>query len=187
MNGKTSKLVNFDRVIELLECYGTNADCWPEDERAAAIALIKNSTELQQRQLDAEQLDDVMDVYNVRQSIHTRAKIETVNRIVGQLPEQDRQNIKPINHRPATYATQQTKAWQKYGMAAALAAIFITALVVIEQPSPTQPQLVSNTSEYVVDQWMWQEIYGTMPPQGESEEPLTFMALVDLESLPSDE
>jgi hypothetical protein len=187
MNGKTSKLVNSDRVIELLECYGANADGWPDDERTAAIALIRNSTELQHRQLDAQKLDDVMDVYNVRQSIHTRAKMEVVNRIVGQLPEQTRQNIKPINHRPATHAKRQTKAWQKYGMAAALAAVLITALVVIEQPSPTQPQLATNASQNVVDQWMWQEIYGTTPPQGETEEPLTFMALVDMESLPSDE
>ena len=187
MNEKTAKLVNYDRVIELLACYGANTDCWPEEERAAAVALIKHSADLQQRQLEAQQLDAAMDVHNIQQSINKRPDREVVGRIVDRLPEQAQQNIRPISHRKINLPVKQTKAWQRYGMVAALVAVFMTALFVIEQPWPLQPQVATNTKQNDIDQWMWQEIYGTTPPQEESEEPLTFMALVDLESLPSDE
>ena len=41
----TEKLVTISRLKTILEAYGTTPERWPEEERAAATALIESSAE----------------------------------------------------------------------------------------------------------------------------------------------
>ena len=60
MSAKTSKLITPERVERILECYGSNPDCWPEDEKTAALSLIQHSAQLLKIQQEAEAFDELL-------------------------------------------------------------------------------------------------------------------------------
>ena len=57
----TEKLVTLTRLKSLLDAYGANPDFWPEEERAAASALIETSTEARMLVEEAAALDALLD------------------------------------------------------------------------------------------------------------------------------
>ena len=139
MQSKTAKWVNEQRVITILECYGADADNWPEEERAAAIALINSSPELQQRQYESQQLDELLGVHQVRGSLQARADAVTVANVIDALPDQSADNT--INLRDHVASTKAKKAakhmnlWWTYGGIAAAAVVMLAISVIIQQPS----------------------------------------------------
>lgn len=203
MQSKTAKLVNHQRVIELLECYGGSADAWPEEERAAASALIKGTADLQQRQRDAQQLDEAMGVDAAHASFTARPDPATVANIIAALPEQAADTTSRLSdyreqQANKKHSTKRNMGWWTYGAAAA--AVMVLAIgIFLKQPSQplkpsTNPPLVTAAvSQQELDQWMWQEATGL---DGESaldatvdgpDAPITFMAMVELELQPDEE
>ena len=57
----TEKLVTLKRLGTLLDAYGADPDRWPEQERAAALALIDSSSDARAMRDDALSLDSVLD------------------------------------------------------------------------------------------------------------------------------
>ena len=53
------------RFRKLLGSYGANPERWPEDERAAAVALLAASSEARALRERAETLDRMLDTYRV--------------------------------------------------------------------------------------------------------------------------
>ena len=202
MTGKTAKLISADRVAQLLECYGANENNWPEDERAAATNLIKHSSELQQRQREAQQLDAAMNALDVNEELRHRADAKIVSNIMDNLPAQEQSNIESILYKTAANKTTSNKttsnkttaknrnffgAWIAYGMAAAAAVVFVTTVIMTQQLSPTQPTGTTNIAQTELDNWMWDQVEGSAAQEDNNEEPLTLMALVDLEMMPVEE
>lgn len=206
MQSKTAKWVNEQRVITILECYGADSDNWPEEERAAAIALINSSPELQQRQRESQQLDERLGVHQVRESLEARADATTVASIMNALPEQTADNtINLRDHAKSSKARKpdkHTNLWWTYGGIAAAAVVMLAISVIIQQPSQplqsVQPvrtaALSEDASQQEMDQWLWQEATGLNgelsvdSAQDESDlPPITFMAMVELDLLPSDD
>ena len=57
----TEKLVTISRLKALLDAYGATSDCWPEEERTAAAALIETSSEARMLVEEAAALDSLLD------------------------------------------------------------------------------------------------------------------------------
>ncbi len=57
----TEKLVTVSRLKALLDAYGAAPECWPEEERAAATALIETSSEARILVKEADALDSLLD------------------------------------------------------------------------------------------------------------------------------
>ncbi len=209
MQSKTAKLINEERVITILECYGADADNWPEEERAAAIALINSSTTLQQRQHESQQLDELMGVRQARESLNRRADATTVANIINALPEHTANNttdntVSISDHVAASRlkrAAKRANLWWTYGSVAAAAVVLLAVSVIIQQPSQPLPSstplrtaaLSEDVSQSEMDQWMWQEATGlneglsAEPTEEEADLPVTFMAMVELDLLPNDD
>jgi hypothetical protein len=201
MQSKTAKLVNHQRVIELLECYGGNADNWPDEERSAASALIKGSADLQQRQHDAQQLDEAMDMAAVQASFTARPDSATMANILDALPEQTASNTTHISDFREQQAnkrgTKRNMGWWTYGAAAAVMVLAIGILLKQPsqplQPSTTQPLLTAGVTQQELDNWMWQEATGLDEEPAldatvdDADAPITFMAMVELDLQPGEE
>lgn len=179
MNSKTAKLISPERVEELFECYGANPESWPDDERATALALIQNSSELQSLQREAEQLDQFL--ISGHDKLKTNAPVDSklVARIVDHLPQQNnsRQPGSTSNRKHSTRALFDFSGW--VGMVAASIAVFVISVSIINLQTPPvsneQPSLV----QVELDEWMWEQVTGES--ESEDEEPMTIMALLEME------
>jgi hypothetical protein len=192
MNSATAKLINEERVMQLLDCYGADAQCWPEEERAAALTLIKHSVELQRYHQQARELDDMMQVHPVRQELGVRPSRELVASIVDGFPDQPQNNtVQLTDHLKAKKAAVAPR-WWKYSAVAAAAVLVLALTLIIEQPEqvsqPVQPLAAADASQGDIDQWFWDQATGVSDEvdqgsaQDDSDAPTTFMAMVELES-----
>ena len=178
----TSKLVSIDRVIELLDCYGANTQNWPEDERAAAKTLIKQSDELQQYQEKTQRMDKLMGIGPNHNSLSQRADAHVVANIINNLPKQAHiSSALPHENK----LLKSANSWLKLGIAATFAAIFFASFVTVTQLTSTESITVATATQNDLDQWIWQEV--TDQPIEDNDDTLTFMAMLDLESLPDND
>ncbi len=189
MAGKTAKLVTEQRVIELLACYGGDAASWPDEERAAAAALIKNSTQLRQRQREARELDERMGLAAVRESLDKRPDSAVVAGIVNALAAgtavnlSDRRQSAKRHIRPRWY----------YSVAAAAVMVLAVGIMMQYSTRPLSsadgtPVRMAAVSADELDVWMWREATGSGEAdlvQEEADQSITFLAMVEL--LPDDE
>ena len=67
--------MNHDRLIELIEAYGGNADAWPDDERDAARTLLSTSEEARQLLSESRYLDKLLQGYAVEFNQETRTRL----------------------------------------------------------------------------------------------------------------
>lgn len=196
MNKNRQKFVSIERAIALIDCYGANIEAWPDEERVAAIALVKASTQLQQRLQAAQQLDDALNGYGGSAQTHQPA---LVSRIIDQLPDQDPAELitaapDPINQRSVlksdetynpTYLKVESHFWQKKSMIAAGFALFFVAYFLSQsQTSSLKPTTL--IAQPILDQWMLDEIaadntVNNSNNENDDDEELTFMAMVELE------
>lgn len=178
------KEIDDRRVAQLIECYGATLDSWPQEYRQEAKELIRGSDELQQLLQEAQPLDDAL--LNTADCSLTRVPADpaAVASVIDKLPEQ--QLPQPAQPKEKNTATEPgswfDNLWTKGGMVAAGIAIIMTSTILLQPQSPTSPVHVATLTQQELDQWMWEDITGT--GQEESEENLTFMALVDLEVFP---
>jgi hypothetical protein len=104
----TTKLVTPTRFRQILDCYGSSPSSWPEDERQAALNLLKNSAELRALQDEALLLDKPLDkLLEETQSLEKDAIDKDAiqglqQQIMNQLFEQEPPaSPRPANPRPA--------------------------------------------------------------------------------------
>lgn len=183
MKHNDSKQIDDRRVAQLIECYGAALDSWPQEYRQAAKELIQGSDELRQLLQEAQQLDDALLITADYSLTRVSADPADVASVIDKLPEQQLpQPARPKEKNKAIgFGSWFDGLWIKGGMVAAGLAILVTSTVLLQPQSPTSPVHVAVLTQQELDQWMWEDITGT--GQEESEENLTFMALVDLEVL----
>ncbi|MDA0341333.1 MAG: hypothetical protein O3B74_07020, partial [Proteobacteria bacterium] len=74
--------MNETRLLAIIEAYGAEPNRWPEEERAAALALAEHSPAAHQALADAATLDSLLG-----ESLVAPADLSLVTRITN-LPEQ---------------------------------------------------------------------------------------------------
>ncbi|WP_455223549.1 hypothetical protein [Kaarinaea lacus] len=174
MNSKTAKLISPERVVELLDCYGADPEAWPDDERVTALALIQHSTQLQNLQKEAKQLDQFLSTGAMQSRTDEPVDMQLVSRITANLPAQEKTSDKLLRHgrKPSLL---DFSSWT--GMVAATIAVFVITVSIMElHPSSTSEQQY-NESQAELDYWMWQQVTGEV--DNEEEEPLNMMALFE--------
>lgn len=182
MSGKTVKLVSPDRVKRILECYGSNPEAWPDDEKVAALSLIQHSGELQDLQQQTAELDNLLKSADSAVTVNEGASNELLNKIVNVLPEQDR---KPDTR----FVNQSSKSNKSFfdlnhslgAIAASLAVVAISMSIVTLSPNNIKTESSVASSQSVLDEWMWEQVTGESVD--EADEPLSMMALLELEEL----
>ena len=182
MSAKTLKLVSPERVRRILECYGANPDSWPMDEKVAALSLIQNSNELQALQQEAAEFDKLLkdtESEFVSDEATTRS---LVDRVVSALPEQDsKSNPDFVNLQSGGHKSFFDLNRTLGAIAASIAVVAISLSIATITPDSAKPVSIATTSQSELDVWMWEQVVGDTTD--EIEEPLSMMALLDLEEL----
>lgn len=180
MNSKTAKLISPERARVLLECYGADARAWPDDERASASALIQHSAQLRELQQQARSLDDVLKTGGDQSPpLNEPADPALVARIVDNLPPQDRSGStiqrsgfgfagKGFNH-PRSFLS----------LAAAAAAVLVISMSIVNLHTLSVNRKPPAQVSAELDDWMWQQVTGESVD--DNEEPMTFMAFLELD------
>lgn len=55
--------MNIERLKTIIETYGSDSDSWPDEERQAALALLKRSDEGSRLIIEAQRFDRLLDGY----------------------------------------------------------------------------------------------------------------------------
>ncbi len=160
------KLVTPQRVKQLLDCYGGSPQAWPEEERAAALALLESSTELQRLQKEALILDQAM---NLTEAAAPTAEptADLAQKILGQLPAQD--SAHQPNHvgrhkpgrdqrRPYSRITLFNRIWVWPGVAVCGAAAVALAIALWSPQPVIEPKYRLTTAANDFDDWVWEEV-----------------------------
>lgn len=168
MTEKPMKFINPQRVHELLDCYGADATRWPEDERAAALAMIHNKSgqhkDLRDKYLDAQVLDMALGLQQgVQTNIHAAAVgvnqhiVDSIlNRLPPQVPAQqghddttaDTASLKDSNIIALENKHRAFKhPWLQFGIAATFAIVTVTGLLYLPQHSKPQSLATASTTQ----------------------------------------
>lgn len=180
-NGNTTKLISPERVEALFDSYGANPDAWPDDERATALVLIQNSSELQDLQRQAEQLDQFLMIGDNRSQSNEPVDSKLVARIVDHLPEQDKStrvdatSIRKRSRRPL-FDISEWLGNKWIGMAAASIAVLLISVSIMNLHTVSVPNEQPSLAQVELDEWMWEQVTGEA--NSEDDEPITFMTLL---------
>jgi hypothetical protein len=172
--------VSIERVRQILETYGGNPDGWPEAERQAAAQRIQASTELQQLQQQAIELDSLIDAADTTAATDPAREQMLMERILQDLPAQA-QNVTDLQQ--ARNSRGLPRRLRLPALLSAIAASVIVFTVLVQQPaSVMQPQV--SPGQQAFEQWAWAEITDQLPDDDLSVDQGVdgFMGLVDLES-----
>jgi hypothetical protein len=197
MTNPTTKLVTQTRLRNLLECYGSSPSSWPEEERQAALNLLKGLPELKTLRDQIRSLDDILAQYH-EQGINAIDPLTTQSlqqRIMSQLPEQELPDSGDNDHTNKSEGSTRHPYRSRIWVGSIAASLFIVSLSVgvIDQlvskgGSPTNQQssnVVSNglnnglNNEFA--QWAWEDITGESLTLEVEREPTTLLALVEME------
>ena len=180
MNGKTAKLISPERVRQLFECYGSNPDSWPLDEKVAALSLIQHSSELQELQKETSRFDEILNGYDVSNEIEVDVNQDLLASIVNALPEQEARKNSQYSNRKREDKHRFFDFNRTIGaVAASVAVMVITFSIMTLAPETTHNRSANLASQAELDGWMWQQVAGE--PAEDFDEPLTMMALLELE------
>ena len=72
--------MNRERLVQIIDAYGTHSDRWPEEERNAAIKQLQSDPEAQELLADLNIVDNALDKFGIPEMPHLRDKI------LGNLP-----------------------------------------------------------------------------------------------------
>ena len=79
------------RVVEILECYGSDPACWPDVDRKTVLEMISSSEQLQKRQIEAQRLDELLNESHElaqEQCLKQGSMTAVTGRILSDLPKQ---------------------------------------------------------------------------------------------------
>lgn len=183
MSAKTVKLISPERVKQILKCYGANPQSWPADEKLAALTLIQHSAELRELQQQTVQFDKLLLSADTALNIEETVDRDLLDRIVNSLPEQEK---KPhpdfVNRLPAERKSFLDFSRSLGAIAASLAVVAISLSIVSISPTNIKPVSSVASAQSVLDEWMWEQVVGEQQSE-ELDEPLSMMALLELEEL----
>jgi hypothetical protein len=159
MSNNTHRLVSVDRVAALIETYGSNPASWPGEERAAAQALLRESTSLQALLAQAEQIDAAI----LADSHEPVVNDVLLERIVNELPAQSspRRWLVPAS------------------LAASVAAVL---LVVSSWPEPQPLAQIDSVALTDMDYWLWQDVTGQETFENGEDVAVDFMSLLETDA-----
>lgn len=193
MSKITTKLVTNNRLRQLIDCYGSESTCWPENERQAALSLLKGSPELRHYRDDARRLDTILEQLKVQENntINTDATQSLQQRIMHGLPEQQSTSSKDyVDEQPATEntVTVQHTGSSRFWIGSIAASLFIISLsagIIHQLMSPGQKIVNPPNNTLQVDnefaQWAWEDITGESLVEETDNDPGTLLAMVELE------
>ena len=163
MINSTQHPVSIERVEILIDSYGSNTKCWPDNERETAVALMERTPALLDRYQQAQQLDDVL----LDMQAEEQPNEVLLARIVENLPPQQLTSKKIIGqgHRYQWLA----------GIAASFMAIAILVTVVnTSQQGIQNEQLALQDMDYL----LWQDVTGQVSFDNAEEMPTDFMNML---------
>lgn len=182
MTAKTAKLISPERVKKLFECYGSNPDAWPTDEKVSALSLIQHSGELRELQQEIAKFDKFLNESDIARNLGEIADQQLVNKIVETLPDQDSKPDSRFRNRNLQDKKLFFDLNRSMGaIAASVAIMAITLSIVTLKPESVKPVSAVSTAKTELDNWMWEQVVGE--PLDDSEEPLTMMTLLELEEI----
>ena len=182
MTAKTAKLISPERVKKLFECYGSNPDAWPADEKVSALSLIQHSGELRELQKEIAEFDKILKGSNIARELGETADQELVSKIVDVLPDQESKSNSRFRNRILRDEKSFFDLNRSMGaIAASVAIMAITLSIVTLKPESVKPVSTVATVKTELDNWMWEQVVGESPD--DSEDSLTMMALLELEEI----
>jgi hypothetical protein len=147
--GKVPPSMTVQRLQQLLDAYGAEAERWPPEEREAALALLAHSTEAQVQQDKAARLDALLDLAPVAQpSTELAARIlaaaitpDTPDENLGdgsvRVLRSERQHRARTARRTGTREKSRwVRRWPALAIAASLAAVFWSVRTMTTPPRP---------------------------------------------------
>lgn len=181
MSAKTVKLISPERVKRIFECYGANPDCWPMDEKVAALSLIQNSSELQSLQKQSAELDTLLKESDSGFTSDEATNRELLDKIVAALPDQNKKPTPDFVNQQAI-GRKSFFDWNKTlgAIAASVAVVAISLSIVSIAPDSIKPVSSIASAQSELDDWMWEQFVSDTTTD-DAEEPLSMMALLDLE------
>lgn len=183
MTAKTAKLITPERVKKLFECYGSNPDCWPVDEKVSALSLIQHSSELRELQKEVAGFDKLLKDADMSAGFVEPSDTQFLQSIVNELPQQETKQNPRFTNRVQGNKRLFFDVNSSVGLIAASVAIVAITLSIVNL-KPDRVHQVGRTASTSVtvntelDNWMWEQVSGV--PADESDEPLTMMALLEL-------
>jgi hypothetical protein len=190
------KVVTHQRVKELLDCYGGSSQAWPEQERAAAWALLESSTELQRLREEALLLDQALNLpRRAGMATTTAATADLARKILGQLPEAgltrqpnqtDRHISRPDQHRALSWATLLNWSWVWAGVAVGAAAAVALVITLLPPQPVIDRQVRVTTAANDFEDWVWEEVLDQTPEDPISRSDSDLVTLLEPELVPDD-
>ncbi|WP_455198311.1 hypothetical protein [Kaarinaea lacus] len=201
MNNTTTKLVTETRLRKLLDCYGSDPSGWPEDERQAALSLLKGMPELKDYRDEIRTLDKLLEKQQTRDSIAiTSEDIQSLqDRIMDRLPEQQSSQQSNEQHESddrVIHISQADPVKESHAsrnwLGSIAAGLFIVSLSVgvLYQLFGTDVHTTDgrvavtdsgNTMSNEFIQWAWEDVTGESLVADNDSDPATLLALVELE------
>lgn len=183
MSTNTVKLISPERVKAILDCYGSDPAAWPQDEKVAALTLIQHSSELRDLQLEAAKLDRLLsEEAAMEPGLDQAASEDLINEIIDKLPEQEKKRNPQFINRDSG-STRSLFDWNRtFGaIAASIAVAAISLSIFTISPESVKPVSSVAASQIELDNWMWEQVAGESVD--DSEEPMSMMALLELEEI----
>jgi hypothetical protein len=163
MTTSTQQSVSIERVETLIEAYGSNTQCWPEQERDAAMTLLAETPALQQRYKEAQQLDTVL----LAGQVEEQPDDALLARIVDNLPTQQ----------VAGLTVKQQAWWQRWPTSIA-AGFAVMAIVLMVMNAPQQGIENEQLAMQEMDYWLWEEVTDQASVDSSEELPTGFMGML---------
>lgn len=197
MSKVTTKLITATRLRQLLDCYGADSTSWPEDERQAALSLLRGYPELTNYREQIHALDRLLKQLKAQEdNVLDQQAVQTLQqRIMHNLPEQTLPASNNHTHDHTTdnqvNSSRQSSHRSRMWMGSIAASLFIVSLsvgVIYQHVAPEQEtgnmqtnHIAGNDLGDVFTQWAWEDITGETLATATDSEPATLLALVELE------
>jgi len=190
MSKNTTRLVTDNRLLQLLDCYGSESESWPENERQAALSLLNGSQELRHYQAEVRELDTLLNQLKAQdnQSINQLDTQQLQQRIMQHLHEfepvsgSNIEELQITKHHSAIWRHKHRSRFWIGSIAASLFVVSLSVGVISQLINSTEHQQVNqlqSSNEFI--QWAWEDVTGESLAEETENEPAILMALVDLD------
>ena len=181
--------ITYERVKEILTCYGGSPKAWPDEERPGALSLLETSAELQKLQAEALQLDHAMELGN-EEAIFMKESPESsllAERIISQLPKpgvsvgSTTQKYSAVNFFLSRFISLPW--WSGVVVTGAVTALLTIGL--FSQP----PNVIDNRQSTAVatnefEDWAWEEVLDQNSQEPVNNTNVETLAMLVPESIP---